>query len=206
MGASTGHRLGRRSVERRSRLEHQRRAALAIGQVGIVLGAVGIILGASALAVTLTRLGPVGPVGPVGLLGPRGNGTVVATHAHESGFPKASPNCTLWSGANISINVTGPGIVVVSGFALIYVDHTIETEDIAYLYVQNGTSPCTGAYTTLMIPSGEPSTVVVETLPAQGVFTVPFAANDTFTVMDEAASGADVSFGYISLVAVFYPT
>lgn len=178
---------------------------MSVGQSAVILGVVGIILGGTALGVTLTRAGPIGPIGPIGVQGPHGNGTVVATHSHESGFPRASATCTLWAYANISINVTGPGVVAIQGEAQILINHTVETEDIAYVYIQNGSSPCSGANTVLTIPSNLPSTILLETVPVQGVFTVSGYGEDTFTVMDMAASGADIAFSYISLVAVYYP-
>ena len=158
------------------------------------------------MGLTLARAGPSGPIGPIGLTGPQGNGTVVVWHAHESGFPPASSSCTDWAGANITINVTGPGLVVVQGNALVYVSHVIETPDVGYLYIQNDTNPCTGVYSTFTVPSSIDSTVLLETLPANGVFHVAGPGEDTFIVMDMATTGGDVSFSYISLVAVFYPT
>lgn len=135
---------------------HVSYVALAIAIVSLVLSV--------ALPGTPGSPGATGATGPRGPAGPMGNGTIVVAGSFSTApiHQNASSLCTHLGGLNLSINVPGPGTILVTATVEIWMNHTAGYYDAVNVFLQtsSGTYPqCGGGLAAVAVfkTSDEPS-------------------------------------------------
>jgi len=202
-------------------------------KLGTILGVVAIILAVAALIMSFAIPGPAGapgapglngtngtdgtdgtngatgPQGPQGPQGPPGNGTLMARAAEGVAADIAS-TCTRFTGAEVTIDVPGPGTVVVTAVVVLDVSHTSGTRDLANVVIQQALTTCPiDPYRGLVVvQAGLPTDSYAVNVPLQRPFTVSGTGTITLGVNGQMAQGHDAGdqFYTASLVAVFYPS
>ena len=196
-------------------------------KLGTILSVVAVILAVAALTMSLVIPGPAGapgapglngtdgtdgatgPQGPQGPQGPPGNGTLMARAAEGVAADIAS-TCTRFTGAEVTIDVPGPGTVVVTAVVVLDVSHTSGTRDLANVVIQQALTTCPiDPYRGLVVvQAGLPTDSYAVNVPLQRPFTVSGTGTITLGVNGQMAQGHDAGdqFYTASLVAVFYPS
>ncbi len=175
------------------------------GRVNQVLSVIAIALGAISLILAAVVPGPAGPTGDAGPTGPVGAGSLLATGS-DTNVQFITYVCTAY--ASVTIDVPGPGTVVVSASVRFNVTHTAGTEDEIRVAVDLVPGKCANdAYLSwFSVGPGSPSTVFNDTLFVQKPLRVLTASNYTYYASGYIFPGEPGSwFIGASLVAVFYP-
>jgi hypothetical protein len=156
--------------------------------------------------------GPMGPTGATGASGPAGAGILLSSNHVVSGTSvAATTSCAAWTGANVTIRVTGPGIVVIDVSSQILIDHQNGTEDSGLIFVTNATnvmSGCTNTdwYGEFSEPSDVATGLLDSTVTFMNVTEVPSAGTYTYQVVDYSQSGSYIFLDSAELIATFYPS
>lgn len=194
----------------------------------MVLSAVAVVLAAGALVASLAIPGPMGPqgaagvnggtgpagprgpagangtnggTGPTGPQGPVGNGTIEAFHFDSNGTAIATTCTDL---ANITIIVPGPGSVVFSGTASLWIGHTNGVEDFVELFTSPFIGQCFSSAAQFSVPATAPTGTYFFTLPFMGSFKEANAGAFAFFLVGATTTNGYYSFADLSVV--FYPS
>lgn len=187
-----------------------------------ILSGAAIGLAVLAIVIALAVPGPVGPTGPAGSngsdgaqgppggSGPRGPGSLVATNS-TTAVPQQqfAAGCNHFAGADVSINATGAGRIVVWATVRFSLSHTAGATDLVWFFLKNTTTSCalTDATTELRYNSQEPTQVYFQTTTIIDSFNVGSAGTYKFYVNAQMVSGSLNANDYLEaafLAAVFY--
>jgi len=151
--------------------------------------------------------GPAGPTGPQGLQGPPGPGTRMAFSSGNGSVELESP-CTNYPQVTLSINVDGPGRVVVTSKVRFNVAHTFGTTDTILLLLGRTSIDCTldDFRSAKNIVSNQPTATYVETVYVEEVFSTPLQGTYAFYINGIGMTTLGDQFVYASMVATFYPS
>ena len=191
-------------------------------EVRQILSVAAIGLAVLAIVVAFAVPGPAGLTGPAGgngadgaqglpgPTGPRGPGSIVATNS-TTAVPQQQfgAGCNHFNGADVAINATGAGRIVLWGTVRFSLSHTNGATDLVWFFLTNTTTSCslTDATTVLRYNSQEPTQVYFETTTIIDSFSVGSAGTYKFYVNAQMVSGSLNANDYLEsafLVAVFY--
>ncbi len=203
-------------------------AAPSARNLATILSVVAVVLSAAALGASLVIPGPAGPSGTngtngtngttgatgangaTGPIGPAGPGTIMAS-VNVSTSSAVPTTCQEVPGRNVTIKVTGPGVVVVQGAMMFNIAHTAGTLDEVDTTLSTTANTCDNfspwamfAYVSAAVPTGTYWPQVF----MQRAFNVTAAGSYTFyvNIMGFGGAGAGDAVRYSSLIAVFYPS
>lgn len=149
--------------------------------------------------------GATGETGPAGDTGPAGPGAVIET-AGITGGPTIG-GCT--SDGSISIDVSGPGKVVLDGGAnLMFARSGGESQQIGVMFSESATTCPVGDYTWVartVLGSGVGAGSFQFQVPVRRVYDVTSAGTKTYHLNAYSSGDAGVRFYYSNITATFYP-
>jgi len=195
----TTHAKGTSDVSSTNRgTDGERPAARAPRRIARRLAMLAVVLSMIALVLVVLLPGPTAP------------GTLMA-HRSRGGPATIGATCTRYPGAEVSIQVPGPGTVVVSATVGVGVGHEFGFDDEPRIVVAASSTDCSlNNYTAFVsVPATLPTDPVhFETVPLLRPFPVSSGGTYTYYVNGVMARGADAGdrFDSASLVAVFYPS
>lgn len=137
-------------------------------------------------------------------------GIITSSSSMSDASTPIAVTCTNYEGGTVTINVPSSGVILVEADAWLFLNHQLNTEDKAYIYIGSSATDCANTldYRSMVahVPAEYPTSQSHHAVHVMRTFSVASPGQYTYYLNGQMAAGQDASdkFWYSDMRAIFY--